>query len=596
MGMKKIRNFAIIAHIDHGKTTLTDRMLEVCGGMSRANQKKERVLDSNPIEQERGITIKLAPVSLGYNYKGEEYELNLIDTPGHVDFNYEVERSLAACEGAVLLVDATKGVQAQTVANLRLAEKQNLVIVPVINKIDAALANVEETEKQIKSLLGEVEIVGVSAKTGEHVEKVIEEIIEKVPEPMGDEKAALRGLVFNSVYNPHLGVLAFVRIVDGELDVAEKLWLMKGKKEIMGKEVGVFGPEMKKREVLGAGEVGYLATGLKDIGELRVGDTLTKFGSRKDSLALEGYRQIRPNVYMEVYPIENSQYQELLDAVEKLKLADAALTSTGVASTVLGQGVRMGFLGLLHAEITRERLEREFNVEVNLTSPGVEYRVLKSDGELITVNGAAEMPDPSEIDVVEEPMCEVILLTNKKYVGGLMGVMEEHRGEMKDMKYLDEERVELNYKMPLIEVIVNLHDEIKSVSSGYASLDYRVVGFEAVELVKLTVKLNYEEIPPLATLVVASQAESRARRMAEKLKKALPRHQFEIPIQIYIGGTVVARETVKAFRKDVTAKLYGGDATRRTKLLDKQKKGKKKMKEFGKVSIPQEAFLVNVTK
>lgn len=587
--MLNIRNFSIIAHIDHGKTTLTDRLLESTKTVA-SRDLSERLLDSNPIEKERGITIKLAPVTIDYEYEGQTYQLNLIDTPGHIDFNYEVERSLAACEGAILLVDATKGVQAQTLANLRLAKAQNLTVIPIINKIDAPLAMPEETKAALQHIFPEFkDFLHISAKTGLGVDQVLPAVIDQIPAPRGSSTKPLRALIFNSFFHPHLGVVAFVRIVDGQLTSNTKLKSLQTGKELFPKQVGIFKPGMTPTETLQAGQVGFIATGLKNLDEIQVGDTLTS-GSQLVE-ALPGYRQIRPNVYLEIYPLDTSEYQALLDAIGKLKLSDSALSFTPTASPAMGNGVRVGFLGLLHADVVKQRLEQEFELDVTYTAPSVEYEIDLLTGETILINRATDYPDPTLIKESREPVSLVTLLTPPQYVGSLIQVLENKRGTMVDTRYLSSS-VELSYTVPLVEVITGLQDAIKSVSQGYATFDYQPFDHHPVKLVKLDTYLNKEKIEPLSTLVVAQNAESYGRKLAAHLKEAIPRHQFEIPIQISIGGNIIARETVKSFRKDVTAKLYGGDATRRSKLLDKQKKGKKRMKAFGTVNVPPEAFKI----
>ena len=577
-----IRNFSIIAHIDAGKSTLADRLLEITGTVSKRDM-QEQLLDSNPIERERGITIKMAPVTM--QYQGNI--LNLIDTPGHVDFNYEVERALQACEGAVLLIDATKGVQAQTVANYHLAKNLKLTIIPAINKIDADLADVNSCIRQVNQLLPGIEPLQISAKTGSGIPSLLSEIITKIPSPPTAPEP-LQALIFNSLYHSHLGVIAFVRVFSGSLNKGDNLRFISNNKNFLPSEIGIFTPARTATPNLTAGTVGYIITGLKDIREVLVGDTITL--SHQSSPALPGFRHIKPNVYFDIFPVDNSRYKDLLDAVAKLKLNDASLDTKSIKSLVLGQGTRIGFLGLLHAEVASERLEREFDLPVITTSPSVEYQAELRTGETLSFTTPNDFPDPALIRVTKEPLAKVRLVTPPLYVGKVMEVCQDLRGELQNMSYLDQ-LVELEYHLPLIEVITSLHDQIKSASSGFASLDYEVVSWQESELVKLTVLLNHEEAAPLAIIVPKVQAEYRARQLAARLKDAIPRQQFEIPIQVAIGATVVARETVKAFRKDVTAKLYGGDRTRRLKLLEKQKKGKARMKQIGKVSLPQEAFL-----
>ncbi|HEX9008441.1 MAG TPA: translation elongation factor 4 [Patescibacteria group bacterium] len=585
---EKIRNFSIIAHIDAGKSTLADRMLEITGTVS-ADKIVPQLLDSNPIERERGITIKLAPVTM--EYLG--YTLNLIDTPGHVDFNYEVERAMEACEGAILLVDATKGVQAQTVANLRLAKKLNLQIIPVINKIDAPLADVPAAVRQVKQLLNiDSEPLYISAKTGEGVKELLDKVISDLPAPRIPDQPA-QALVFNSVFDVHLGVIAFVRVISGQLTHGDKLEFLNSGQPINASEIGVFSPVRTPQKFLTAGNVGYIVTGLKDIHRVLVGDTLCRAAETKNVTPVPGFRKIHPNVYLDIYPAEGSQYQDLVDALEKLKLNDSAISTQGINSPILGQGVKVGFLGLLHSEVVGERLEREFNLPVIAVSPSVEYKVVTRGGEEKIFSSSSDFPDPAIISKSYEPMAAVKVVVTAPYVGAVMQLCQDLRGTLVDVSYLDQ-LVEVNYFLPLIEVITSLHDNLKSISQGFASLDYELSGWQEADLVKLDVLLNHEIFAPMSVITVKEKAYQKAKRLAEKLKEAIPRQQFEIPIQVAIGGQVVSRETIKAFRKDVDAKLHGGDFTRNLKLLQKQKKGKARMKQFGKVQLPQEAFLAAV--
>ena len=585
---EKIRNFSIIAHIDAGKSTLADRMLELTGTIS-ADKITPQLLDSNPIERERGITIKLAPVTMNYN----GYTLNLIDTPGHVDFNYEVERAMEACEGAVLLVDATKGVQAQTVANLRLAKKLGLKIIPVINKIDAPLADVPASVRQVKQLLNiDYEPLFISAKTGEGVIELLDKVISDLPAPIIPEKP-LQALVFNSVFDVHLGVIAFVRVISGRLSSNEKLEFLNSGQPINASEIGIFSPTRTPQKYLEAGNVGYVVTGLKDIRRVLVGDTLCRSAESKEVTPLPGFRKIHPNVYLDMYPADGTDYQDLVDALEKLKLNDSAISTQGISSPILGQGVKVGFLGLLHSEVVGERLEREFNLPVIAVSPSVEYKVVTRRGDEKIFSSSADFPDPAIILKSYEPMAAVKVVVTSPYVGAVMQLCQDLRGTLADVSYLDQ-LVEIDYFLPLIEVITSLHDGLKSVSQGFASLDYELAGWQEAELVKLDVLLNHEIFSPMSIITVKEKAYYKGRNLAAKLKEAIPRQQFEIPIQVAIGGQVVARETIKAYRKDVDAKLHGGDFTRNLKLLQKQKKGKARMKQFGKVQLPQEAFLAAV--
>ena len=582
-----IRNFSIIAHIDAGKSTLADRFLEITGTVSN-RQMKEQLLDSNPIERERGITIKLAPVTMKY----KNFILNLIDTPGHVDFNYEVERALQACEAAILLVDATKGVQAQTIANLRLAKKQNLKIIPAINKTDSPLSDVSSSIKQLQSLLGNdyMEPTLISAKTGKNVRKLLRKVVKTCPSP-SIKNDQLKALVFNSIYHPHLGAIAFVRLFQGSITQNTPLKFLSSGKKFTPVEIGIFTPGRSPKKSLSSGEVGYLVTGSKDIRSIKIGDTITL--STSSVKPLPGYRDIKPNVYQDIFPTDNSKYHDLLDALEKLKLNDSSLTTSPASSLVLGQGVKIGFLGLLHAEVVTERLEREFSVPVVGISPTVKYRILYKNGSTTEINSPSEFPDPSQVNKTLEPLATVQVITPEEYLGAVMNLCQNLRGNLKEMTYLDK-LVQLNYFMPLIEVITSLHDSLKSVSSGFASLNYQPSDWQPAKLVKLSVLLNHDEFEPFSFICIEQQAQEKAKKLATKLKEAIPRQQFEVPIQVALGGKIIARETVKAFRKDVTAKLYGGDATRRKKLLEKQKKGKARLKQFGKIDLPQSAFLATI--
>lgn len=581
-----IRNFSIIAHIDAGKSTLADRILEITGTIA-SDKILPQQLDSNPIERERGITIKLAPVSMKY----QGYILNLIDTPGHVDFNYEVERALQACEGAVLLVDATKGVQAQTVANLRLAKNLGLKIIPVVNKIDAPLSDVDASVRQIKQLLSlDSEPLLISAKTGQGVKELLNKIITDLPEPKVSANNSLQTLVFNSTYDPHLGVIAFIKVISGQLSTGQKLEFLNSGQSLSASEIGIFSPQREPKSLLESGEVGYIITGLKDIRKVLVGDTLCQSSNSKNVLPLPGFRKIHPNVYLDFYPADGAQYRDLIDALEKLKLNDSSLTTQGINSPILGQGVKVGFLGMLHAEVVGERLEREFNLPVISVSPSVEYKVLSRSGEEKIFSSPAEYPDPATVHKSYEPMAAVNIVTTSQYTGAIMELCQELRGNLVNVSYLDQ-LVEIEYFMPLIEVITSLHDNLKSVTQGFGSSDYELAGWQEAELVKLDVLLNHEIFSPMSSICVREKSYQKAKKVAEKLKEAIPRQQFEIPIQVSIGSQVIARETIKAYRKDVDSKLHGGDFTRNLKLLNKQKKGKARMKQFGRVSVPQEAFL-----
>lgn len=589
----KIRNFSIIAHIDHGKTTLTDRLLLLTGTINE-RQFRDRLMDSNPIERERGITIKLAPVRMNYTEPEtrEQYQLNLIDTPGHVDFSYEVSRSLAACEGVLLVVDATQGVQAQTLANYEKARAQGLKIIPVINKIDLPVADVESTTLELMETLGfdEHDMVLVSAKTGQNTSGLLKAVIEKIPSPPEQNSdQPLRALIFTSVYDTHQGVIAYVRVFEGELR-RESLVLMQRGQKFTPPEIGIFGPDRRPVESLKAGEVGYIATGMKEVSQVQVGDTLTQAVNLSRVEPLPGYKEPQPMVYLEFYPIDGDEFSLLQDALNKLKLHDAALQFQGTHSQALGNGFRLGFLGILHAEIVQERLEREFNLRLVATSPSVPYEIKMMTGEIVQIHHAGELPDPSLIDEIREPLTRSVIYTPRNYLGAVMQLCEDHRAKLLEVIDVGT-RVRAVYELPLSEIIVNFHDQLKSATSGFASLEYEVVEFRAVDAVKLAILVQGEEIEALSQVVVRDRAEQIGRAVTKKLKEVIPRQQFEIPLQAAIGGKIVARETVKSFRKDVTAKLYGGDHTRRTKLLDKQKRGKARMKDIGRVQLPQEAFM-----
>ena len=584
------RNFSIIAHIDAGKSTLADRFMEITNTVA-PNKMKKQLLDSNPIERERGITIKLAPVTMSYSLLGKNYTLNLIDTPGHVDFNYEVERALQACEGAILLIDSTKGVQAQTVANLRLAQKQNLTVIPVINKVDANLADIDACIKQIKILLPQSPPpLLISAKTGKNIPQLLQVVVDQVPPPSISPQEAPQALIFNSIFHPHLGVIAFIRVFVGQIKTGDQLQFISNSQKFTPTEIGIFTPDRQSKKILTSGSVGYLVTGLKDIRAVNVGDTVTFPQTSTSTTPLPGFRKIKPHLYQDIFPTDGSEYLDLLSSLEKLQLNDASLEIISINSPVLGQGVKVGFLGLLHAEVVTERLEREFNLSVIAVAPSVEYEIKLTSSQTIFIHSATDLPDPTKIKQTLEPYVDLQVITPEQYLGPTIQLCQESRGQLQDMNYLDQ-LVKLEYQMPLVEVITNLHDSLKSVSSGFASLDYQFKGWQPVDLVKLTVLLNYEEFSPLSTLCTKPQSKYRGRALAKKLKDIIPRQQFEIPIQVAIGGKIIARETVRAFRKDVTSKLYGGDNTRRTKLLQKQKKGKKRLKQFGRVQLPQEAFL-----
>jgi GTP-binding protein LepA len=585
--MNQIRNFCIIAHIDHGKSTLADRMLEVTHTVAD-REMKEQLLDQMDLERERGITIKLQPVRM--EYKG--HILNLIDTPGHVDFSYEVSRSLAAVEGAILLVDASQGVQAQTLTTLYQAIDQNLTIIPVINKIDLPHAEPERRAEELMKLIGcaREDILFASGKTGEGVAGILDDVIEKVPSPQGNPEAQLRALVFDCIFDPYRGVVAYIRVVDGGLDQHKEVTLIQGKKETEALEVGYFLPQRLANKTIQTGEIGYLITGLKEVSDIGIGDTLTLTG-RELPEVLPGYRIVTPMVFASLYPNDSDDYNVLRDAIGKYKLNDAALSYLPEHSPALGFGFRCGFLGMLHLEIVMERLHREYNSDVIATVPSVAYQVKTTDGEITEIHNPSELPDISRVVSIAEPWVKLEIVTPKDYLGNIMDMSQRHRGIFKGTQFLDSDRVIVSYEMPLAEIVVTYYDELKSVSSGYASMSYEVTGFQDGELSKLDILIAGDRVDPLATMVPRAQAESIGRRLCEKLKELIPRQNFEIAIQASIGGKVVARETLSAFRKDVTAGMYGGDVTRKNKLLDKQKKGKKRMKRFGKVDIPSNVFI-----
>lgn len=587
----KIRNFCIVAHIDHGKSTLADRLLEETGTIAKRDM-EDQLLDSMDLERERGITIKLTPTKMKYTKDGEEYTLNLIDTPGHVDFTYEVSRSLAACEGAILIVDAAQGVEAQTLANTYLALDNDLEILPVINKIDLPSADPERVKKEIEDVIGlDAENAPlISAKDGINIKDVLDMVIEKVPAPKGEEDAQLRALIFDSLYDNFKGAICFIRIVDGSVKVGDKILMMETGKTFDVTEVGFFTPQMQPADILQAGDVGYLCASIKNVSETRVGDTITDAITPAQK-ALPGYQTVKPVVFSGIFLVDGSRYGDLKDALEKLKLNDASLTFTPENSMALGFGFRCGFLGLLHMEIITERLEREFNLDLITTAPGVSYNVYKTNGEMLEISNPSMLPKPTDIEHIEEPMVKIHVLTPPEYVGAIMDLCQDKRGQYLDMQYLDKFRVRMDYKLPLNEMIYDFFDSLKSRTRGYASLDYEFIGFETSDLVKLDILLNGEICDALSLIVHKDKAYSRGRAIAEKLKEVIPRQLFEIPIQASIGNKVIARETVKAMRKDVLAKCYGGDISRKRKLLEKQKAGKKKMRQIGSVELPSEAFM-----
>lgn len=589
----KIRNFCIIAHIDHGKSTLADRIIEKTGLLT-SREMQSQVLDNMELERERGITIKAQTVRIVYQAKdGEEYIFNLIDTPGHVDFNYEVSRSLAACDGAILVVDAAQGVEAQTLANVYLALDHDLDVMPVINKIDLPSAEPERVIEEIEDVIGiEAEDAPrISAKTGLNIDQVLEQIVEKIPAPGGDPKSPLQALIFDSVYDPYKGVIVFCRIKEGTVRKGTPILMMAtgAKAEVV--EVGYFGAgQFIPCEELSAGMVGYITASLKNVKDTRVGDTITD-ASRPCAEALPGYKKVQPMVYCGLYPADGAKYQDLRDALEKLQLNDAALQFEAETSVALGFGFRCGFLGLLHLEIIQERLEREYNLDLVTTAPGVIYKVHKSNGEVIELTNPSNLPDPAEIEYMEEPMVKAEIMVTSEFIGAIMDLCQERRGEYQGMEYIEETRAVLRYHLPLNEIIYDFFDALKSRSRGYASFDYEMKGYVKSDLVKLDILINKEEVDALSFIVFSGTAYERGRKMCEKLKEEIPRHLFEIPIQAAVGSKVIARETVRAMRKDVLAKCYGGDISRKKKLLEKQKEGKKRMRQVGNVEIPQEAFM-----
>lgn len=593
LDQSKIRNFCIVAHIDHGKSTLADRIIEKTGTLTE-REMKAQVLDNMDIERERGITIKSQAVRIIYNAKdGEEYIFNLIDTPGHVDFNYEVSRSLACCEGAILIVDASQGVEAQTLANCYLAIDHNLEVFPVINKIDLPSADSDRVKKEVEDVIGipAEDAPLISAKNGINIEDVLEKIVTDVPAPTGDPEAPFKALIFDSIYDSYKGVIIFVRVFDGNIRKGSRIKMFQTGTEVDVVEVGFFGAgQFIPCDEISAGMVGYITASLKDVRETKVGDTVTD-AENPCSEALPGYKEAKPMVYCGIYPADGAHYQNLKDSLEKLQLNDAALSYEPETSQALGFGFRCGFLGLLHLEVIEERLEREFGLDIITTAPGVVYKVHKTDGTCFDLTNPSNLPDPSEIEYMEEPVVEAEIMVTSEFTGAIMKLCQERRGVYKSMEYMEETRVILKYDMPLNEIIYDFFDALKSRSRGYASFDYELKGYERSKLVKLDILINRESVDALSFIVFADSAYDRGRRMCEKLKKEIPRHLFEVPIQAAIGGKVIARETVKALRKDVLAKCYGGDISRKRKLLEKQKEGKKKMREIGSVEVPQSAFL-----
>ena len=591
--MKNIRNFCIIAHIDHGKSTLADRLLDFTGAVT-SREKQEQLLDDMDLERERGITIKSHAIQMEYEYEGEQYVFNLIDTPGHVDFSYEVSRSIAACEGALLVVDAAQSIQAQTISNLYLALENDLEIIPVLNKIDLPSANPEEVTDDIVDLLGcdAKEVIPASAKTGLGIEDILLAIIERIPAPNGKIDAPLQALIFDSVYNSFRGVETYFRVINGEIKKGQKIQFIATGKTYFADEIGTLKFKREPKKMIAAGDVGYLITGIKEAKEVKVGDTLTGADNPTQEV-IEGFEEVKPMVFAGIYPVDTEDYEELRASMEKLQLNDASLVFLPESSAALGFGFRCGFLGMLHLEIIQERLEREFNMTVITTVPNVSYRAYtkKAPDEIIMVNNPSDLPDPSYLDHVEEPFIKASVITKSEFIGNVMSLCIEKRGVITNQTYLTTERVELNFDLPLAEIVFDFYDRLKTVSKGYASFDYSPIGMKPSKLVKVDILLNANPVDALSALIHKDNAYTIGKKMCEKLRELIPRQQFDIPIQAAIGAKIISRETIKALRKDVTAKCYGGDITRKRKLLEKQKKGKKKMRQVGSVEIPQQAFM-----
>ncbi|MBP7494627.1 MAG: translation elongation factor 4 [Spirochaetales bacterium] len=591
METKFIRNFCIIAHIDHGKSTLADRFIQRAH-LVEDRLFKDQIMDSMEIERERGITIKSQAVTLSYTRNGEEYLLNLVDTPGHVDFSYEVSRAVSACEGAILLIDATQGVEAQTLSNMYMALEHNLEIIPVINKIDLPAADIEGVKHQIEQDLGldPEGALQVSAKTGQGMDALLEAIIERIPPPKGNRNGPLRALIFDSHYDPFRGVVVHVRIFDGKVSPGDDILLVSTLGTYKVEETGIFKLNLQKKACLETGEVGYLLAGIKTVRDVRVGDTVTDASSPCQD-PLPGFREAKPMVFSSIYPVDTNDYEELSQALEKLKLNDAALSFEKDSSVALGYGFRCGFLGLLHLEVVQERIEREFGLSIVLTAPSVRYRITLHSGEILEIDNPVEYPDPTRIEYAEEPYIKAAIITPTEYLGSIMTLCLDKRGVQKSLHYLDQKRIEITYEMPLAEVLFDFYDKLKSISRGYASFDYELIGYRKTDLVRLDILVNGKPVDALSQLVYRPSAQSRARIICKRLMAEIPRHQFKIPIQGAIGGQIIARETISPVRKDVTAKCYGGDITRKRKLLEKQKEGKKRMKMVGNVELPQSAFL-----
>jgi len=593
LAMKNIRNFCIIAHIDHGKSTLADRLLDFTGSVTE-REKQDQLLDNMDLERERGITIKSHAIQMNYTHEGEEYILNLIDTPGHVDFSYEVSRSIAACEGALLIVDAAQSIQAQTISNLYLALENDLEIIPVLNKVDLPSANPEEVTDDIVNLLGcnTSEVIPASAKTGLGIENILKAIIDRVPAPKGSPDEPLQALVFDSVYNPFRGVETYFRILNGSIKKGDRITFMATGKNYFADEIGTLRLKQEPKKEIHTGDVGYLITGIKDAREVKVGDTVT-LTDRKSTSAIEGFEEVKPMVFAGIYPVDTEDYEELRASMEKLQLNDASLVFTPESSAALGFGFRCGFLGMLHMEIIQERLEREFDMTVITTVPNVSYHAFnkKNPDQPIIVNNPSDLPDPSGLDRVEEPYIKASIITKSDFVGNVMSLCIEKRGNITNQTYLTPERVELSFDMPLAEIVFDFYDRLKTISKGYASFDYSPIGMRESKLVRVDILLNAQPVDALSALVHFDNAHTIGKKMCEKLKELIPRQQFDIPIQAAIGAKIISRETIKALRKDVTAKCYGGDISRKRKLLEKQKKGKKRMRQIGNVEIPQQAFM-----